>query len=304
MIAQNNTPGLPAKKDLITDSVVITGNCWRFVQKDSLPLFIIDGRPSSYEEMIALDINTIQTVDILKMKKVEFFCNNPTTNGVVLVVTKPIKGHLFQITDAEDNTGVNAATVTFTDHKNNSIRVVADSAGKLQTSALKNGVEYKVRVTSVGYKDFTTAYKNSDEKKTEQYRLSREVKENQEVIVKSYGYRRIWCRGGCGGTLVKYAPLKKALKSAGNKMISKVYPNPVVKGKEFKVEFQSDAVQSLQVRIFNLNGTQLSSRSYHSMEGVNRMEIPVPSHWASGLYAVQVIDDNGELVIQTKVVVQ
>nr|WP_255724218.1 T9SS type A sorting domain-containing protein [Terrimonas ginsenosidimutans] len=87
-------------------------------------------------------------------------------------------------------------------------------------------------------------------------------------------------------------------------MISKVYPNPVVKGKEFKVEFQSDAVQSLQVRIFNLNGTQLSSRSYHSMEGVNRMEIPVPSHWASGLYAVQVIDDNGELVIQTKVVVQ
>lgn len=304
VIAQGNAPKLLPAKDPITDSVVITGNCWGAVQKDSLPLFIIDGRLSSYEEVRALDIDTIQKVDILKMEKTDFSCNNRTANGVVVIVTKSIKGQVFQITDAGDNTGVNAATVTFTDHKNDSIRLIADSAGKLQTSTLKYNVEYKVRVTSIGYKDFTASYKRSKEKPIQQFRLSRDVKESQEVIVKSYGYRRVWCRGGCGGTLVKYAPLKKAPKSAAVTMVSKVYPNPVAKGRVFKVEFELAVPQLLQVRIFNLQGAQLSNTVYHSNEGVNRVEVPVASHWASGVYAVQMIDDNGELLLQNKIIVQ
>jgi hypothetical protein len=304
VLAQDDTPALLPKKDVTIDSVVITGNCWRTVHKDSLPFFIVDGRLSSYEEMAALDINTIQSVDVLKTDKALTFCSGRGANGVVVIVTKPVEGHVFKIADAEDNAGVSAATVTFIDHNNDSIRLIADKAGKIQTSALKYGIEYTVNITSIGYKNFTASYKCSKGKTTEQYRLSRDVKLSQEVIVKSYGYRRIWCRGGCGGALMKYLPLKKAPEPAGNTIVSKVYPNPVVKGNALKIEFQSDAQQSLQVRIFDLNGAQLSRRSYQSTEGVNRVEVPVASHWSSGAYAVQVVDDKGKLIIQTKVVVQ
>ncbi len=306
VFAQRTTPASYPEQNTSKEPVPLSWHGWVSDSAKSYPLFVIDGKLSSFQEVKKLDVNTIEYLSLLKNEQsAALFCGGRAAEGLIIIATKSIKDHQFLVTDAEDNSGVSAATVTFFDNENDSLRIAADQSGRVETNMLKCGVEYKVRVTSVGYKDFITTYKFSREKMPGHYRLTRDIKVNQEVIVKGHGgYRRVICRGGCGGVLSCSHLLKKTQASAETPVLSKIYPNPVVKGNAFKVEFIAEVFQSLHVRVCSLRGAQLASLSYQSVEGLNRIEVPIARHWAAGMYVVQILTDSGEVFLQNKIVIQ
>jgi hypothetical protein len=298
------------KRDCVTGALdcttgkVVYSNCWeRPVTPSVIPIVILDNKLSSYAEMQALDTTMIESVELLKADKATLLYGSRGVNGAIYIITKYVKGRVFKISDAEDNLGVDGATIMFIAGKD-SIQVLANHFGEIQTDALKSNVEYGVRVTSVGYKDFITTYSYSQATTTVQYLLKRDVKENQEVIVKANGYSRFICRIGCGGVFADCALFKKEAESKEMAIVAKIYPNPVARGTAFKVEFDADVPKSLIVKIFNLGGAQLAGVSYQSIKGPNLIEVPVSSRWPAGIYAIQMIDHKGKLIQQHKIIIQ
>ncbi|UPT70243.1 MAG: hypothetical protein M0D53_14230 [Flavobacterium sp. JAD_PAG50586_2] len=62
----------------------------KIIFRDSLakePLYILDGKPISYTEVMALNPETIESMTILKDSAANYFCNR-SHNGVIIIKTK------------------------------------------------------------------------------------------------------------------------------------------------------------------------------------------------------------------------
>jgi TonB-dependent SusC/RagA subfamily outer membrane receptor len=274
----------------------------------SNPLMVIDGKISSFD-LKSVDVSLIESIEILKGEKATALYGSRGFNGVIYVTTRPNKTQTFQILDEENNSGLSAATLTFVGSKNDSIRLIADDKGRLQTGTLKPHAEYRVHVSAVGYKDFTVCYKASEDTMMS-YRLSRDVKENEEVIISS----RVICSlrrltqeidSVCKGDLIETKDSSVAIAmNSVSAVRSKIFPNPVLRGMRFKVELYADDAIPKQVQVFNLSGTLLSKQTYVPVKGINLIDVPVASQWAAGMYTVQVTDQKGKVFLQNKLLIQ
>lgn len=269
--------------------------------KDDGPLWIADGVVVGLSFIRKIDPDDIESIDILKDNHAAAVYGNRPINGVVIITTKAARMRQFLVKDLLEGNGVPGATLTFISLKNekDSLRFAADEQGIVKTTLLKPGEEYKVEVSSVGYKSLSAIHTDMPPGKSNQFVLEKDIKENQPASVMSYVFhRRICC--SCIATISKNISVEdRSLPVSG-----RIYPNPLTRGSALKVEMDIQEEKSLQIRIANLTGSALRSMNYRPFKGMNRIELPTESQWAAGIYFIQVLDEKGKLLKQDKFLIQ
>src|SRR5688572_24784315 len=120
------------------------------------PLFVVDGIVIDEFEWKNIDPNDIESISILKdLEATTIFCS--PARGVVLIATKKACQRTIQIKDMVAGEPLPAATVDliFGEDKSDTIRLVADSFGRVVTDRIVYGKEYKLIISSIGYKIFS-----------------------------------------------------------------------------------------------------------------------------------------------------
>jgi TonB-dependent SusC/RagA subfamily outer membrane receptor len=276
--------------------------------KDDGPLWIADGVVVGLSFIRKIDPDDIESIDILKDNHAAAVYGNRPINGVVIITTKAARMRQFLVKDLLEGNGVPGATLTFISLKNekDSLRFAADEQGIVNTTLLKSGEEYKVEVSSVGYKILSTMYKNIPSSKISQLFLAREVKEIPPVKIISYGYGyRCGTTLRCGAVGVSVTVLPDAKDSIDSWNLSvRLYPNPLIRGGSIRAEINIQEEKTLRLRTINLNGAELRSVVYRPFKGMNRIDLPTESQWAAGIYFIQVLDEKGKLLKQDKFLIQ
>jgi len=279
---------------------VIRIYCGATLRPDQPPLYIIDDELINSTSLDFLNKNDIRSIDILKDSSATALYGTRASSGVIIIKTKNSRFRSFQAIDAEDGTSLAGATFTFTAVDGDEvIRLIADKEGKVMSTSFPLGKKYTLTISSVGYKDLQTVYIREKEKTVQQYRLSRHVKENAEVVVAGYG-RAIRCGMFCRVSAIRIA--RSFVPSID--VSSKLYPNPVARGNSVTLEMNVKEDLPLQVKLTNLTGVGLNTISYKPVKGVNRISVPVANQWAAGVYFLQVISQHGKLLKQDKLIIQ
>ena len=84
----------------------------------------------------------------------------------------------------------------------------------------------------------------------------------------------------------------------------KVYPNPVQRSQKMNIEFTSEHEGNLTIRAISIDGKQVISNGYKATKGINRLEYPVDSKIAPGIYIIQIIDQKDKLIKSEKLIIQ
>jgi len=272
--------------------------------KDDGPLFIADGVLVDSNFIRKISPDDIESIDILKDSYAAAIYGSPACNGVIIITTKAARMRQFLVKDLLEGDGVSGATLTFISLKDerDSLRFAADEQGIVKTTLLKPGEEYKIVVSSVGYKPLSETYKNTSPFLPRQFLLERDVKENIPVVVISGVTVRCRLSTGCYAT-ISYTSFIADLKS-NESLSTRIYPNPLRRGNIMKLEIDVQKENPLQIRIANLNGSGLRLMTYHPFKGMNRIEVPTESQWAAGIYFIQILDEKGKLLKQDKLLIQ
>lgn len=296
--------GTAAKKDSSgTPRIVL--RC-KTTDHDPQPLWIVDGVLVDTAYVRKINPNDIESINILKDDSLAAVFSHRSSNGVIIITTKTALQRPFVVKDLLEGDDVPGATLTFVSLKNekDSLRFVADEQGIVKTASLKPGGEYKVEISSVGYKALSATYKNSSSSTVNQFLLERAVKENEAVKVIAFGYscRKTLCciaKGICIRTL-SYVTTPANSES----LTTRVYPNPLTRGSAIKMEVNMQEERFLHIRITNLAGSALHSATYRPFKGMNRIEVPTANQWAAGIYFVQILNEKGKLLKQDKLLIQ
>lgn len=277
------------------------------VDSGKRPLVIIDGKITAFDSLNTFRPDDIERMEVVKPGYAQALYGVKGTYGIILITTKSNQPPPLIIRDAENGDPVPGATLTFIrESDKKELQLIADGFGQVQTDVLKRGEKYKLTITSVGYKSFHTTFISSNGKKVTNYRLTKDVRENETVTVKG-SVRTISCGWGygCGGVLNGCDLMKPDSNEQRTSVeLLKIFPNPVEGGSFVKIEMNDPASSSVQIKFVNLSGAVLSALSYKPLKGLNRIEIPVAGHWAAGAYFILVTGENGKLLKQSKLLIQ
>ena len=294
----------PAKKDSSAPPRIVL-RC-KTTERDPQPLWIVDGVLADTAYIRKIDPNDIEYLEVLKDASATALYGYRASSGVIIVTTKTARSRQFLVKDFLEGTGLSGATLTFISLKNekDSLRFVADEQGMVKTTVLKPGEEYKIMISSVGYKILSANYKNTSSGAINKFLLERDIKTNEEVKVIALGYSCRY-RTCCGMSISKSTIWSPLINSTSNASLSvRVFPNPSIRGNIVKAEINMQDEKPLQLRITNLSGSVLRSMVYRPFKGINRIELSTESQWAAGIYFVQVLNEKGKLLKQVKLLIQ
>ena len=305
----------PKKCILGFEAVSVTDPNSRIIlrcQKPSLsnePLYIVDGVVYESSCMNKLNPNDIESITVLKSSESSALYGKDGANGVVIIVTKASKIRKFIFKDFHDGNFVPGATVKFISQKNNkdSIVLAANDNGVVETNKLKPGEDYKLEVSSVGYKNYSVVIKNEFALRTKSILLERKQSFCDEVVVVGYPTRRIGCPGctlycTCSGiTITCYSDMTET--SLSGKSSFNIYPNPVQRNSSLTIKPSSDISSSFLIRIHSLSGAVVYQQKISSNKS-NAISVPVKNNWSAGTYIVQLVNENGKPVKQEKIIIQ
>lgn len=294
----------PAKKDSSAPPRIVF-RCQATIQYRQ-PLWVVDGVVADTAYIRKIDPNDIEYIEILKDASATALYGYRASSGVIILTTKTARMRQFLVKDFLEGTGLSGATLTFISLKNekDSLRFVADEQGMVKTTVLEPGEEYKIMISSVGYKTSFATYKNASSGGPNQFLLERDVKENLPVVVISGVTIRCRFITGRYCSTISCTSFTSDLTSAGSLLSTRIYPNPLKSGGVIKAEVNMQEEKPLQLRITNLNGSVLRLVIYRPFKGINRIELPTESQWAAGIYFVQVLDEKGKLLKQDKLLIQ
>jgi hypothetical protein len=271
------------------------------------PLLIIDGIPVEFEKLNNLNPDDIESIIILKDSLVSGIISCRQNNGVIIVTTKAFATRKFQIKDILSGNNLPGATLTFVSNNDDpdTLQFAANDNGMITTDKLKLGIDYKVTITSAGYKPLSAEYKKGITA-VETFLMERDIQEFAPVVVQSgigFGCRRtIVCR--IGSVSVCLMDVKKISKESIPLRLHSIYPNPVQKGRALMIEVTNAQSALLYVKFFAADGRQLLLQSVTVNKGANKIPIQTDSRWASGVYFVQVMDEMKNPIKTNKIVVE
>jgi len=274
------------------------------------PLLVIDGLPYEFNELKSLNPEDIESITILKDASVTAIYGNRAAVGVILITTKKASQTKFIIKDFLTREVIPNATVSFAS-ENDSFKIIADDSGQVTTKKLKRNKKYAISVSSAGYKTFTGHVLG----KEQEIFLERDIKSCEEVIVGSIvctTHRTItWSCSRVTECDMRSFPPDTTIwftnsTSVGNLQFSdpRIYPNPVQRGSNVNLEWESDNSALMQVAIISMSGSIVSLQSKNVMKGLNRFSIIVDTKWSAGIYNIQLRNEKGTLVRQEKLIVQ
>jgi TonB-dependent SusC/RagA subfamily outer membrane receptor len=292
------------KKD--TTKQVIRFRCRATLQQGNEPLFVIDGIPAESKEIADLNVNDIESIHVLKNAAAAALYGCRANKGVIVITTKYQRAATFIVKDFLDGSGVPGATVSLiSTDKKDTLLLVSNEKGRVESDRLKRGIEYAILVTSVGYKPLDALKSKKGCGLPQELLLERDEKTCPEVVVSAtqcYRTCRLYCQ--CPGIIINTHRLKVPIKYNESETGYKIYPNSVLKGGMTTVEVASETAQALQFQVLSLDGRIMMSQSHKAVKGINRFSIVMDSRWASGTYIVQLLYEDGKPAPARKVLVR
>jgi TonB-dependent SusC/RagA subfamily outer membrane receptor len=283
--------------------------CTRCINSGA-PLYVVDGIPILNPNITELKTREIEEISVLKGAEAMAVFGSQGVNGVILITTKQSLLRKFIIKDSIKVNRIAGATVTFTSKYNkDTFQFAANDSGVVETSKLKNGRNYKVTVSAIGYSDTTFLFQNGEKYSVKEFLLSQNVKVCEEVIVKNskgFGCRLVtdittlYCHvSGIRITLFKQQEITPRVF-----LQFRAYPNPVQKGDIINIEVNSSEEKPLKLNLLNQAGQIMLSESKKSYKGINRFTINTDSRRAAGIYFLQIVYENGQLAASQKIIIQ
>lgn len=276
-------------------------------QKSSIPfepLLIVDGVVYESSFVNKLNPNDIETITVLKSPESSALYGKDGSNGVIIITTKLSKIRKFIIKDFLDGNFVSGATVKFISQKNtkDSIVLAANDSGVVETNKLKPGEEYKLEVSSVGYKNYSAFIKNKYALRIKSILLEKKQNFCDEVVVTSQVYGKrcgLYCTPGVRWTW-DYDIMKA---DSLAKRTSLIFPNPVQRNNSLNIHLPSDVSSSFLIRIHSLSGAVVYQQKISGNKN-NTISVNIKSNWTAGTYFVQVVNESGKPAKQGKIVIQ
>ncbi len=267
------------------------------------PLLIIDGIVHKFSYMGELNPDDIESLTILKVAECSIMHGGDGANGAIIVSTKSSKTRQFIIKDFQDGKPINAATVKFIsqENRNDSIELIANEGGMVETNKLKLGEDFKIEVSSVGYNSYSTIIENKYSKGVQSIFLEKKSTVCNEVIVVS-NIGRNGCRLACVCWAVRIGGLN-VIKRDSFEKASFIYPNPVQRNNSLNISLPGDISSSFLIRIHSLSGVVVYQQKISSNKS-NTLRVPVKGNWIAGIYIVQLKNENGKSAKQEKVIIQ
>jgi hypothetical protein len=84
----------------------------------------------------------------------------------------------------------------------------------------------------------------------------------------------------------------------------KLYPNPIQKGGVIHIEITSADDKLIKLNLFNQGGQVVSLKEQELNKGVNHFTINTDSRWASGIYFLPLVYENGKILASEKIIIQ
>lgn len=268
------------------------------------PLLVIDGVPYEYKLFKNLNPDDIESVTILKSPESSAIFGYRASNGVIVITTKSSRFRKFIIKDFLEGKTVPGATVKFKSQKdkNDSLVVAANDSGFVLTNKLKPGVEYETEISSIGFKTYSSQFKNPSLYHEKTIFLEKNSVALPEVVIASY--HTIRCRGYCcclsSTVTYRYGDL---IDSLTQKNIFKVYPNPVNSGASINLELPDNLSVNFIVRLFSLSGATVFQQKFSGVK-TNTINLLLNSRLSASEYIVQLVNENGKPAGQQKIIVQ
>ncbi len=82
-----------------------------------------------------------------------------------------------------------------------------------------------------------------------------------------------------------------------------VYPNPIQKGASLNLQFDNTDEKETMVRILSLDGKVLLQQKVKTAEGNNIFQLHTDNHWSAGVYFIQLLYENGQLLASEKIII-
>lgn len=84
----------------------------------------------------------------------------------------------------------------------------------------------------------------------------------------------------------------------------KIYPNPIVKGSTMHIELRLKKPGTFLLNVLAANGLQVFRKQLIADVSNAAESIPISNEWSSGVYFVQVLDENGGFINSSRFVIQ
>lgn len=285
----------------VADTTQFTWRCRAGASSGTIapPLVVIDGILQDYSMLDKLDPKTIKSIDILKGAAATAIYGRKA--GVIVIVTRSVPDAKIVVKDISDSSIISGATVSFVSG-NMRINTSSNLRGVVTTDQLKSGLQYKLIVSSMGYKTLEKPFDNSFGA-TQQIFLERDIQVENEIIIVCRPVRRRGCPPCCSMRMVQSSKITE-IKQNKKPLPVSVYPNPVQRGRSVIVEWESKAEEVLRLQVFEMNGRLVLSQLPRSIKGLNRFTIAANPMWAAGIYVLQLRNEKAVVVKTEKLVIQ
>jgi TonB-dependent SusC/RagA subfamily outer membrane receptor len=266
------------------------------------PLLIIDGIPFEYKHFQKINPDDIESITILKDAAASILYGYRAANGAIIITTKSSKLRKFVVKDFLDGKTIPGATVKLKSLKdrNDSLIVAADDSGFVLTNKLKAGIEYDIQISSVGFKPYSSQFKNTFSFNEQVVFLERKNTELKEVVVMSNAIHR---RISCGMCITVIRCCHTAPDTSKETSAIKIYPNPLPRGSNINIELTSEILAGSSIRVFSLSGALMHQEKISTSKW-KTITIASDKRWTAGTYIVQLINEKGKSVGQQKIIVQ
>ena len=266
------------------------------------PLLIVDGKIQELGTIKTLNPDDIKSITVLKDSEAITIYGSEGQNGVIVMTTRNIES-LISVVDQTERIGVPGATIKFIAEKD-TIMLSADEKGQVKTNKLKANLEYQVSVTAVGYKPYSSKY-NIGQIHYQEIGLEKVVRVLNECFVSAIVcVRKKSMSGECRYKENPVEVSEKPFEAKRISLLQSIYPNPVQRGQSLTIETLSENEKTLKVVITDLSGKLLLSQTKNLYKGNNRFLINTDNRWTGGIYLVQLIGEDGELIKQAKLQIQ
>ena len=269
------------------------------------PLVVIDGIVYDYGNFKKINPDDIESIEILKHAAASAIYGYRASNGVIIITTKSSKLRKFIIKDFLEGKTVPGASVKFKSQKdkNDSLVIAANDSGFVLTNKLKPGVDYNMEVSSVGFKIYSSHFRNPSSYKEQTVFLEKDIKLLNEVVITNTICFRKRSRLCCGGHFVRICELMKTTDTINQKPSFKIYPNPVNSGASINFELPDNLSVNFFIRIFSLSGATVYQQKFSGVK-TNTINLLLNSRLSASEYIVQLVNENGKPAGQQKIIVQ
>ena len=226
------------------------------------PLVILDGVVINFGGFKNIPLREIESISVLNGSNATALIGERGIQGVIIVTTKTVNLREIIIKDNLNNEPLPGSTVDLITigEKRDTIRMIADSMGKISTRNIVAGKNHEIRVSSIGYK--TKCLIVNSEVVEKQYSLFLErdtVSLTEAVVVAASHHMRCRLSCVCSGITIRRGVI---LEEQGKQIVDKIFPNPALISQPLTVVFSLSKSDEVILRMVSADGKTIIEKKF------------------------------------------